>query len=234
MAEIELANKGELTMTEQMEKLMSEIYVNKVPTTWMKLSFQSTRSLGSWLDNIKQRLEQLNSWKEDPTKEPYITFINRLYNPQSFLTAVKQVTSRRDTIELNKLYIQTEVQKKMYWETNDLPKKQYGDGAYVFGFQVEGARWDGGGGLEESEPKKQFSVVPVVNCKPQQVIEGKEEKGVYQCPVYMNESRGKTYVFTAQLKTKHPPLRWVLAGVAMILDVEGVSDAFPFGKEPAA
>jgi len=39
LAEIDLANKGELTMTEQMEKLMSEIFVNKVPTTWMKLSF---------------------------------------------------------------------------------------------------------------------------------------------------------------------------------------------------
>lgn len=53
MAEIELANKGELTMTEQMETLMAEIFVNRVPATWMKLSFQSTRSLGSWLDNIK-------------------------------------------------------------------------------------------------------------------------------------------------------------------------------------
>lgn len=109
LAEIDLANKGELTMTEQMETLMQEIFVNKVPTTWLKLSFQTTRSLGSWLDNIKQRLEQLNAWKEEPTREPYITFINRLYNPQSFLTAVKQVTSRRDSIELNKLYVQTEV-----------------------------------------------------------------------------------------------------------------------------
>jgi len=234
LLEIESANKGELTMTEQMEKLMQEIFINKVPTTWLKLSFETTRSLGSWLDNIKQRLEQLNVWKEEPAKEPLITFVNRLYNPQSFFTAVKQVTARRDTTELNKLYIQTEVQKRMYWETAELPKKQSGDGAYVFGFQVEGARWDATGSLEESEPKKQFSVVPVVNCKPMPLIEGKEEKGIYQCPVYMNESRGKTYVFDAQLKTKHPPLRWTLAGVAMILDVEGVSDAFPYGKEPAA
>ena len=107
LAEIELANKGELTMTEQMETLMQDIYINRVPATWVKLSFQTTRALGYWLDNIKQRLEQLSSWKEDPSKEPYITFINRLYNPQSFLTAVKQVTARRDTVELNKLYIQT-------------------------------------------------------------------------------------------------------------------------------
>jgi len=40
-------------MTEQMETLMQEIFINRVPTTWRKLSFETTRSLGSWLDNIK-------------------------------------------------------------------------------------------------------------------------------------------------------------------------------------
>lgn len=57
---------------------------------------------------------------------------------------------------------------------------------------------------------------------------------MYQCPVYKTEARGKTYVFTAQLKTKHPHQKWVLAGVAIILDVEGISDQFVLGKEPAA
>jgi len=82
----------------------------------------------------------------------------------------------------------------MYWEA-DLP--QLREGAYVFGFQVEGARWDPNGHLEESEPKKQFSVVPVVNCRALPINDTKEEKGVYQCPVYKTENRGATYVFTA-------------------------------------
>ena len=207
---------------------MEQIYMNRVPAAWAKLSFETTRGLGSWLDNIKQRLEQLNAWKETPEKEPAITFINRLYNPRSFLTAVKQVLSREKSLELNKLQIVTEIQKKMYWEVADLSKR---DGAFVFGFQVEGARWDPNSGLEESEPKKQFSVVPVVLCKAM-IITEKEDKGIYQCPVYKTETRGKTYVFTAQLKTKHNVLKWCLAGVAVILDVEGVSDAFQLGKEP--
>mmetsp|Transcript_22078 Transcript_22078/g.16484 ORF Transcript_22078/g.16484 Transcript_22078/m.16484 type:complete len:95 (-) Transcript_22078:69-353(-) len=88
------------------------------------------------------------------------------------------------------------------------------------------------GQLEDSYPKKQFSVVPVVNCRAALIPQdGKVEKGLYQCPVYKTEMRGKTYVFTAQLKTKQPPQKWILAGVAMILDVEGVSDAFAPGKE---
>lgn len=207
---------------------MEEIYMNRVPTAWMKLSFETTRGLGSWLDNIKQRLEQLNTWKEQPDKEPPITFLNRLYNPRSFLTAVKQVMSREKSLELNKLYIVTEIQKKMYWQIAELSKR---DGAFIFGMQVEGARWDQNSGLEESEPKKNFSVLPVVLCRAVMVTD-KEEKGIYMCPTYKTETRGKTFVFTAQLKTKHNILKWCLAGVAIILDVEGVSDAFQAGKEP--
>jgi len=114
---------------------MGSIFLNKVPSAWARFSFMTTRNLGSWLDNIKHRLDQLNAWKEDPVKEPFVTFINRLYNPQSFLTAIRQIVSKDKDIELNKLYIETTPTKRMYWETNDLPKRKEGGdgGAYVFG-----------------------------------------------------------------------------------------------------
>ena len=103
--EIELSFKGELTMTEKMENLMEAIFMDKIPPTWINLAFPSTRGLGSWLDNLKQRLDQLNIWKEDPQKVPNVVFLNRLFNPQSFLTAIKQVYSRDRQQELNRLYI---------------------------------------------------------------------------------------------------------------------------------
>lgn len=53
LAEIQMANRGELTMSEQMEALMNSIFLNKVPEIWMNLSFESTRGLSSWLDNLK-------------------------------------------------------------------------------------------------------------------------------------------------------------------------------------
>jgi dynein heavy chain len=233
LQEIELSFKGELTMTPKMEALMDSIALNQIPGPWAKYAFPSTRPLGTWLDNLKHRLEQLNIWKEDPMNIPKVVFLNRLFNPQSFLTAIKQVYSRKNKAELNRLVIQTDFMKYMYYQPELPPCK---DGAYVFGCQVEGARWDQGlGNLEESFPKKQFSVVPVVNCRAAMLAaDGKEEKNVYQCPVYKTETRGSTYVFTAQMKTKLPPQKWILAGVAMILDVEGVSDAYSLGKDPTA
>merc|ERR1711871_975786 len=82
---------------------------------------------------------------------PHVTFINRLKNPNSFLTAIKQVYAREKQQELNKLIIITDVLKRLYWEPELTPFK---DGAYVFGFQVEGARWEASvGQLDESLPK---------------------------------------------------------------------------------
>jgi dynein heavy chain, axonemal len=41
----------------------------------------------------------------------------------------------------------------------------------------------------------------------------------YDCPVYATRDRGSTYVFSAKLRTKLPSAKWVLAGVALILDI---------------
>jgi dynein heavy chain len=92
LKDLELAFKGELTMTAAMEDLMENIYLNKICAEWAKKSWMTTRGLGSWLDNLKQRLELLNLWKDDPTTiNKSICFLNRLYKPNSFLTAIKQV-----------------------------------------------------------------------------------------------------------------------------------------------
>lgn len=64
--------------------------------------------------------------------------ISRFFNPQSFLTAIMQVISRAKAYELNKLYIQTEITKRSIEEIEGAAK----EGAYVYGFILEGARWD--------------------------------------------------------------------------------------------
>lgn len=72
--------------------------------------------------------------------------------------------------------------------------------------------------------------MPVILARAEMMVEGKEEKGVYTCPVYKTVQRGKSYVFPAILKTRYDPAKWVLAGVVAILDVEGVGDNNPVKK----
>jgi len=235
LKDLDLAFKGELTMTNYMEKIMTAIELNRIPVEWNKKSWKTTRSLTSWVDNLGQRLEQLNIWKDEPgTIHRQICFLNRLYKPNSFLTAIKQVCAVKTGQGLNKLYIQTDVQKRFHWEPElQQVVSKSDEGCYVFGFQLEGAAWDKNAAvIEESLPKQMFSTIPVVWCKAMMIVEGKEEKGIFPCPVYMTTGRFTSYVCMAQLKTRHPYQKWILAGAALILDVEGVSDAYYPGQKP--
>lgn len=92
------------------------------------------------------------------------------------------------------------------------------DGAFISGLSMQGARWDVQAGLvERSKPKEMFCPMPIINCRAVS-LEKAETKNVYMCPTYKTTMRGPTWVFSAQLKTKAAPARWVLAGVAMIMD----------------
>lgn len=220
-AELELSFAGKLTSSEIMDRLKDSLKLEKIPPQWQKLAYPAKRSLASWFDNLLRRIEQLHNWRDDPSKIPKVTRLNMLFNPQSFLTAIKQITRKA---ELNKLYIKTEFQKSSIEEI----KTEAQDGAYCYGFLLEGARWDWANNtVEEARPLEMFSVMPVCLCKSEKIKENKKaQTQVYQCPVYRTEQRGPTYIFTAQLRTqtKFPPAKWILAGVAIVLDVEGISD----------
>lgn len=87
------------------------------------------------------------------------------------------------------------------------------------GMYIEGARWDvNGNSMEESKPKEMFFKMPVINCKAG-LASDKEEKNIYICPTYCTPKRRPDFVFAAQLRTKYPAAKWVLGGVAMILDI---------------
>lgn len=201
---------------------MDAIALDRVPEGWTKLAYSSKRGLASWLDNLMKRHDQLSKWKDEPHQSPKVTYVGRLFNPSSFLTAIKQVIGRPQNWELNNINIMTEITKK----TNPDEVEGYlKDGAFIFGMVLEGARWDMvGNSLEESRPKEMFYLMPVIYCRAVQQVGDKEEKGYYYCPCYVTEDRGKTYVFTAQLKTKQHPRKWILAGVAMLMDVESVNE----------
>merc|ERR1719355_250633 len=215
LSELQLGFKGELTMSEAMEVLANCLFEESLPPKWMKYSFPSTRPLASWLRNLKERFEQLSDWTNDPLNIPKVADVSKLFNPQSFLTAIKQLCCQVQQLELNKLQVFTEVTKRDVKQCEQHAK----EGAFVTGMYLEGARWDtNANSLEDSRPKEMFTRMPVINCKAG-VVSDKEDKNVYICPTYCVPTRRPYYVFAAQLRTKAPAAKWVLAGVALILDI---------------
>merc|ERR1711920_644482 len=127
-----------------------------------KHAFPSLRSLGSWLTNLEQRLAQLEEWTQNPMDIPKVTWISGLINPQSFLTAIMQVTAQKNQWELDKLVIQTEVTKK---KAKDIDSHSR-DGAYIHGPSLMGARWDDQNAtVDASLPKEMHCMMPVMICK---------------------------------------------------------------------
>ena len=181
----------------------------------MKRAWPSLRPLQSWLSDFMGRLNQLEEWSNNPLVIPKVTIISSLYNPQSFQTAICQVTAQKNQWELDKLVTWTDVTKKM---TVDEVEGHAREGAYVIGFSLQGARWDVGGQvLEGSKPKEMFCRMPVVGVRGL-ARDKVDNNGYYTCPTYKTEFRGPTYVFCANLRTKHIPAKWTLGGVAMIMD----------------
>lgn len=214
--ELQQGFKGELTMSEHMEQLAEALAEQILPVWWVKLGFPSTRPLRSWLVNLKDRCAQLEDWSAEPIHIPKVVDVSKLFNPQSFLTAIKQVCCQSVNLELDRLHVFTEVTKRLDPKMVDSLARE---GAYVTGMYLEGARWDANANcLEDSRPKDMFTRLPVINCKAG-LQQEKEDKNMYMCPTYCVPTRRPHFVFVAQLRTKQPAAKWVLAGVAIILDI---------------
>ena len=94
------------------------------------------------------------------------------------------------------------------------------EGANIHGLFLEGARWDLPlGALANSDSKELCAPMPILYVKAL-AVEKREQKNVFDCPVYRTPARGPTYSFTAQLRTADPPSKWVLAGVALLMSRE--------------
>lgn len=85
------------------------------------------------------------------------------------------------------------------------------------------------GNLSDLRPKDLMSSLPIVYVKAVPVLDAwtatsvgylRGEKGIYDCPVYLTSNRGPHYVFMAGLRTVDPARKWILAGVALIMQAD--------------
>jgi dynein heavy chain len=214
LIELDLGLKGALSMTSLMQLLFDQIYNEKIPDAWANVSFMSMRPLSSWFDNLQKRNQQLLDWIPEITT-PKVTMISYFFNPMSFLTAIMQYTALTNTFDLDQMALISDVLKKSPEQVDTVAR----DGAYIAGLVLEGGRWDSQTqSIEESRMKELYPKVPVINIRslPLGKIDRKDQ---YECPMYKTQARGPGFVVALWLKSKHPPRRWVVAGVGLVLDV---------------
>ncbi|XP_052612854.1 LOW QUALITY PROTEIN: dynein axonemal heavy chain 9 [Peromyscus californicus insignis] len=214
LRELHLGLQGELTMTSEMENLQNALYLDVVPESWARRAYPSTAGLAAWFLDLLNRIKELEAWTGDFSM-PSTVWLTGFFNPQSFLTAIMQSMARKNEWPLDQMALQCDVTKKNREEFRSPPR----EGAYIYGLFMEGACWDTQAAvITEAKLKDLTPPMPVMFLKA--IPADKQDcRSAYACPVYKTCQRGPTYVWTFNLKTKENPSKWVLAGVALLLQI---------------
>lgn len=213
LQQLDLSLKGELTLSPDMEAQLLALSYDRVPDTWNKLAYPSTYGLAQWFSDLLSRCRELETWTQDLAL-PAVVWLSGLFNPQSFLTAIMQTMARKNKWPLDRMCLTVDVTKKTKEDYGHPPR----EGAYLHGLHLEGARWDTqAGALADARLKELTSTMPVIFAKAIP-SEREDTKQTYECPVYKTRARGATYVWTFRLRSRERAAKWVLAGVALLLE----------------
>ncbi|KAJ8919734.1 hypothetical protein NQ315_006262 [Exocentrus adspersus] len=208
-----LAVEGTIIMSESLGDALDNIYDAKVPFIWRRGSWEAS-TLGFWFTELVERDNQFRNWCFNG--RPPCFWMTGFFNPQGFLTAMKQEVARAHKgWALDQVTLFNEVTKNVKEEINKGPA----EGVYVYGLFIDGAGWDRRHArLSESINKVLYTALPVVHvfavyCTPPPTA------NIYVCPVYKKSRRtGLNYITVLYLQTAKPPEHWTLRGVALLCD----------------
>jgi len=217
LADLKRALKGEIGMTQALDDIGIAMFNGQLPGAWAKISPQTEKPLGSWMEHFLRRYRQYSDWavKGDPA----VFWLSGLHVPESLLSALVQASCRRRGWALDKSTLYTKVTQI---EDASLVTTRLLDGTYVEGLYLEGARWDVKGGfLARQRPKELIQLMPLIEVVPVEANRLKLRDEL-PTPVYITQLRrnamGVGLVFEANLSTKEHASLWVLQGVGLMLN----------------
>lgn len=213
--------------------------------SWERFAWWSRKSLALWFADLLERVGCLALWVAE-FQLPYSVWIAGLFNPTAFLTAIKQCNARKHGFPLDSLTIETHFttilnpegaesypdmgafvhglfMEGARWEAP--VNRESGEKASPFMYEVDGIPC--GGHVADPAPKELFPETPVLYARAVAIQSEqweatgvgyfRRQQDVFDCPVYQTTQRGPTYVFLATLSTVAPKAKWVLAGLALVM-----------------
>jgi len=132
LKDIQGAVKGQISMSTVIEASLLSLFDGKVPNAWKKNSYPSLKPLGSYIVDLKQRLDFFKDWMQKGHPDRFN--ISRLFFTQSFLTGALQNYARKYKIPIDEI--------KFDFEVVEAEKEKPEDGVIVYGLFLEGCRWN--------------------------------------------------------------------------------------------
>merc|ERR1711871_104538 len=132
----QLALKGLVVLSADLEKMGNSIFAVGVPALWEKKSSPSLKPLTPWYDDLLRRLKFLDDWIVKGA--PAVFWFSGFFFPQGFVTANQQNYARKNGLPIDTISNSHVMMDETFEELTSKPE----DGCYVDGLFAEAARWD--------------------------------------------------------------------------------------------
>lgn len=219
LTDIDLAIKGFIVMSDELDKMYIRIQNNLQPFNWMKVSYPSLKPLSSWYADLIERVIFVECWLKEGNPNSYS--LPYMFFPQGFLTGVLQTHARQYRIAIDKLSFAFEIMEQEGPEEIEAKPE---DGVLIYGLFIEMARWDREAGhVTDSYPGKMIEQMPVIHFIPKE--DHKLDPEEYSSPLYKTSLRAGVLSTTGQstnfvlyvaIPTKELPDIWVQKAAALL------------------
>merc|ERR1719460_886210 len=108
LRDLQKAVKGTIVMTADLDEMFTSFLNNVQPGIWNSANYLSLKPLASWYEDLILRVEFFREWVENGV--PNAFWISSFFFPQGFLTAVLQSYSRGNTIPVDQLSFEFNVE----------------------------------------------------------------------------------------------------------------------------
>jgi len=218
LQDLKLAIAGTIVMSAELQEALDNLVDARVPSRWVAVSWPAP-NMGLWFSELVQRYHQLNDWMEKDRPPKY--WLTGFFNPQGFLTSVRQEVCRahaRDGWSLDGMQTKSDVLKQEKHEV----ERGAAEGVYIYGLFLEGCSWDKPRQkCKESAPKEMVKELPVVHVTG---IEASHRQGrkkgdlnKFMCPVYKYPARNDiNWIFDCELNCEEEVHHWIMRGVALL------------------
>merc|ERR1711990_1045521 len=120
---------GLLLMGAALEATYFSIFDGKTPQQWLGKSYPSLKPLGSYVNDLVERLRFFQTWVDKGI--PITFWISGIYFTQAFTTGASQNFARKYTIPIDTLTFDFET------PTEQEPKERPENGVYTYGTFLE-------------------------------------------------------------------------------------------------